>query len=534
MVTPLILLWLSAHGGEPHPSALAAARLRDMLQRSHEERDGARLVARKLSVESALLPAFIVQDLAHGCASQDLAQSLAYTYSGTDAALHAAGAWPSTHPWSQAPHELGWACPPGMAWRVRATTERLCAAGPEPAVAIDWLIESDGETTTAIAERFEPALMPAELDFPLLPWGLTVQWDRAGGQVFDHTGRSHAESWVATAPILANPDDMFDAFDAIRVQQWLSPWRPARSRTRALGGPAVHTIDLDRGPLCWHDPTSYTLTHHGALQDGHELFRPVRSIPAIPGLRAEIEWAPWPEVHATGGASASAHDLPSIALKDPIAVSGANDPPARVPCRVRIVGEDREQAIITFGRFSLVHRGEAVNPMAPEPPWLAVRQAIEARDATTLTALVLRAQDGLGSVRARARMGLELAIQALDAAIEAGWTVESLRTVAPDLLERCMSRLTTAELAQLTLDCTLASRGTLAVLAASRLAEHSGAGAEERAWASLALPSLWAWLHEPPSDDSPLGARRLICDRALRPILLGDQRSLTTNAEGPP
>ena len=78
-MAPLLpVLCLAALGGESNATSIAAERLRDMLQRAHDERDGARLVARKLSVESALLPAFIVQDLAHGCANQDMAISMSY------------------------------------------------------------------------------------------------------------------------------------------------------------------------------------------------------------------------------------------------------------------------------------------------------------------------------------------------------------------------------------------------------------------------------------------------------------------------
>jgi hypothetical protein len=503
-MAPLLpVLWLVASCGDPNPSDLAADRLRDMLQRAHEERDGARLVARKLSVESALLPAFIVQDLAHGCASQDVARSLSYTYGGPDDRRlgSLSGILDSFGP--RAPMEPGWDCPPGMAWRVRATTERTCSAGPEPAVAIDWVIESDGRSTTAIAERFEPALMPAELDFPLLPWGLVLRWDGAGGHALDRSGQSHAESWVATAPVLANPDDMFDTFDALRVQQWLSRWRPAGRTELALLGPCVQTIELDHGPLRWHDPSAFTLTRHGSRRDRSERFRPVRLLPNVPGLRAIIEWRSCPA-----------------------------DPPSRVPSRVRLISNEGEQAIITFGRFELVPQGSTVDHPIPEPPWSAVRQALAARDHITLTALVLHAQDGLGMVQARARMGIELAIQALDAAIEEGWTLEHLRRMAPELLDRCLSRLTPPELTRLTLDATVASRGTLAVLAATRLLQHGAASAEERAWATMALPSLWAWLHEPPADDSPLAARRLACDRALRPIMLGEPSGLALGSGG--
>lgn len=527
MVTPLLVLWWCALGGEPHPSALAAERLRDMLQRAHEERDGARLVARKLSVEAALLPAFIVQDLAHGCASQDLAQSMSYTYGEPAVVRRSAFAW-APHPFgSRASIEPGWTCPPGMVWRVRATTERLCSAGPEPAVAIDWIIESDGASTTAIAERFEPALMPAELDFPLLPWGLTLRWDRGGGHALDFSGQSHTEPWPASAPILANPDDMFDTFDAMRVQQWVSRWRSTGSQALSPIRSCLQSIDLDRGPLRWHDPTAYTLVHHGSLTDRAERFRPVRWIPTTPGLHAIIEWQPWP---AGPPPAALPPAVDPVDVAGPFIAPQPVDPPSRAPRRVRIVGHDRDQAIVSFGRFELVPHGAAVDQIAHEPPWLAVRQAVEARDAVTLTALVLRAQDGLGTIHARARMGIELAIQALDAAVEAGWTIELLRGVAPDLLERCLNRLRPAELTQLTLDATLASRGTLAVLAASRLSRHEHASADERIWAALALPSLWAWLHEPPADESPLGARRLACDRALRPILLGEPVAVAASA----
>jgi hypothetical protein len=195
MVMLLTVLCLSPLGGESFPASLAAERLRDMLQRAHEERDGARLVARKLSVESALLPAFIVQDLAHGCASQDMASSMSYTYGAADAERCAGWVWPLVVSCPAAPIEPGWTCPAGMVWRVRATTERLVCAGPEPAVAIDWIIESDGTSTSAITERFEPALMPAELDFPLVPWGLSLHWDRERGHALDHSGQSHTESW---------------------------------------------------------------------------------------------------------------------------------------------------------------------------------------------------------------------------------------------------------------------------------------------------------------------------------------------------
>lgn len=522
-MAPLLpVLCLAALGGESNATSIAAERLRDMLQRAHEERDGARLVARKLSVESALLPAFIVQDLAHGCASQDMARSMSYTYGSADDLQHAAIIRPPGAFWPGASHEPGWTCPPGMAWLVRATTERLCCAGPEPAVAIDWLIESDGTSTTAIAERFEPALMPAELDFPLLPWGLSLHWDHERGHALDHSGQSHTERWLAAAPALANPDDMFDTFDAVRVHQWLSHqlW-PAPSRALHQGHsprhgelghrPGVHTIALDHGPLRWHDPHAYTLMHHGSSQDRAEPFRPVRLIPNITGLRAIIEWAPWP-----------------------IDPSSSTDRPTRVPHRIRIVSDEREQAIITFGRFELVQRGATTAYAAHDPPWVALRQAIDDRDAITFTALVLRAQDGLGTVQSRARMGIEQAIQALDAAIDAGWSLALLRTVAPELLERCMSRLTPAELVWLTLDATTASRGTLAVLAATRLSQHAQASPDERTWASVALPSLWAWLHEPPADDSPMGARRLACDRALRPILLGERHALTGPSDGAP
>jgi hypothetical protein len=551
MTSLLSVLCLAALGGEPHPSMVAAERLRDMLQRAHDERDGARLVARKVSVESALLPAFIVQDLAHGCASQDVARSMSYTYGGADAQRCAGSVWPISVSESAPTIELGWACPAGMAWRVRATTERLCSAGPEPAVAIDWVIQSDGTSTTAIAERFEPALMPAELDFPLVPWGLSLHWDDERGRALDQSGQSHTESWVASAPILANPDDMFDTFDAMRVQQWLRRWQSPASfgglRLEFWPGPrdirhpppshskpfdrsllGSHSISLDHGPLRWHDPHAYTLMHHGSSHDRTEPFRPVRLIPNITGLRAIIEWIPWLADHAGAGPTDHNEGAP------PLITAASVDRPSRVPYRVRIVSDEREQAIITFGRFELVPCRGATEHSQLEPPWLAVRQAIEARDPIALTALVLRAQDGLGTVQARARMGIEQAIQALDAAIDAGWSVELLRTAAPNLLERCMSRLAPSELMWLTLDATLASRGTIAVLAATRLSKHAQATADERTWASMALPSLWAWLHEPPADDSPMGARRLACDRALRHIMLGEQQALARHDGGAP
>ncbi len=527
----LPVLCLAALGGDPHPSAVAAERLRDMLQRAHDERDGSRLIARKLSVEAALLPAFIVQDLAHGCASRDLARSLAYTYGGSVAPQLATVARSPGAFWPGAPVEHGWTCPAGMAWRVRATTERLVCAGPEPAVAIEWIIESDGTSTSAIAQRFEPALMPAELDFPLVPWGLSLYWDRERGHALDHSGQSHTEPWLAAPPILANPDDMFDTFDAIRVQQWLARW-PSRASPGSLGrGPfpgigdlaqarGPQTIDLNHGPMRWHDANAYTLLHHGSLQDRAEPFRPVRLIPTMQGLRAIIEWRSRPTDHVDTMASVDA-DAPLPR-------------PSRMPHRIRIVGDGQDQAVITFGRFELVRRGSAIDHIAHEPPWLALREAIDARDAVTVTALVLRAQDGLGTVQARARMGIELAIQALDAAVEAGWTNELLRPMAPELIDRCLSRLLPAELTQLTLDATLASRGTLAVLAATRLSQHAQASADERTWATMALPSLWAWLHEPPDDDSPMGARRLSCDRALRPLLLGEQHALAQHDGGAP
>jgi hypothetical protein len=313
---------------------------------------------------------------------------------------------------------------------------------------------------------------------------------------------------------------MFDTFDAMRVQHWLSRW-PPRASPESWGrgpfpgigdlaqAPGPQTIDLDHGPMRWHDANAYTLLHHGSLQDRAEPFRPVRLIPNIRGLRAIVEWAPWP-----------------------IDPSSTTERPTRAPHRIRIVSDEREQAIITFGRFELVPRGATTARAEHDPPWVALRQAIDDRDAITFMALVLRAQDGLGTVQARARMGIEQAIQALDAAVDAGWSLELLRTVAPDLLERCMSRLAPAELMWLTLDATMASRGALAVLAATRLSQHAQASADERAWATMALPSLWAWLHEPPADDSPLGSRRLACDRALRPILLGELSALTAHDGG--
>lgn len=511
----------------PHPSTLAADHLRLMLQGAHDARDGARLMARKLSVESALLPAFIVQELAHGCAANDLAASLAFTYRGPlPSAERSARSGPTMV-------EPGWGCPPGMAWRVRATTERLCSAGPEPAVAIDWLIETDGLATTAIAERFEPAIMPAELDFPLLPWNLELRWDQWIGRAIDHSGRSHAERWVDAQPILANPDDMVDTFDAIRVHQWLArlghglepSWQPSgatpnawwapdcpgpvqRSMCRSPQPSFTHVISLDRGPCRWHDPNAYTLTNHGPSSDRAERFRPVRLIPSIAGLRAIIEWRCW---------------TPDAAGLDD---QHAANRPTRMPSRIVLIDRERTHAIITFGRFALVRRGELERTPA-DPPWIAVRDALEHRDATTLAGLVLRSQDGLGTVQARARMGVELALQAFDAAVDAGWTMNLLRSIAPELLDRCLDRLTPTELVSLTLDATAASRGSVAILCATRLAVHPAATADERAWASLALPSLWAWLQNPPADDSPMGARRLACDRALRPILLGEPQPVS-------
>jgi hypothetical protein len=502
------------------PSSLAAERLRDMLNRAHHDRDAARLVARKLSVESALLPAFIVQDLAHGCASRDLAASLAYGFGAAASVGDGSGRAPGAPP-TLGTHavEPGWTCPPGMAWRVRATTERLCSAGPEPAVAIDWIIESDGMATWAFAAAFEPSLMPAELDFPLLPWGLELRWDATAGHAIDQSGRSHSERWLHDAPILANPDDMVDAFDAIRVHQWLAPRMVsmpdpiAAGATPAWSGQprAVESIHLDRGPLAWHDPTAFTLVRHAPDGDRQESFRPCRLIPNVHGLRAVMEWRAW-------------------------APSDASPPigsPSRAPRRIVLMGDGVEQAIITFGSFELVQRGLHAR-VEVDPPWSGVRELLDRHDAPGLHHLVLSAQDGLGLVSSRHRMGIELALQALDAAVEAGWSLGDLRTMAADVLHRCLDRMRPAELVQLVLDAVRANRGVLALLAAEQLSMHRLAGADERAWASMAMPSLWAWLHDPPADDSPMAHRRLVADRALRPILIGERDGVLASTGGRP
>jgi NitT/TauT family transport system permease protein len=101
--------------------------------------------------------------------------------------------------------------------------------------------------------------------------------------------------------VLANPDDMFDTFDALRVQQWLSRWRPAGRTELALLGPCVQTIKLDHGPLRWHDPSAFTLTRHGSRRDRSERFRPVRLllepwteffrfIPAVAMITVAVIW----------------------------------------------------------------------------------------------------------------------------------------------------------------------------------------------------------------------------------------------------
>ena len=106
--------------------------------------------------------------------------------------------------------------------------------------------------------------------------------------------------------------------------------------------------------------------------------------------------------------------------------------------------------------------------------------------------------------------------------------------MAADVLHRCLDRMRPAELVQLVLDAVRANRGVLALLAAERLSMHRLAGADERAWASMAMPSLWAWLHDPPADDSPMAHRRLVADRALRPILIGERDGVLASTGGRP
>ncbi len=496
-------------------------RLEQLLQAQHQSRRGGRLVQRKLSVDLSLLPGFILQDLAHGRARSSVGAALGYSY-GASAPLPTPSADESVCA------DDGWRCEPGETWRVMAVTERTQHVGADAAVAIDWLVQANAESVHMYAQRFEPALMPSELDAPLLPWALHLHWDMTGARAIDRTGAEHAEVWGSIAPVLRNPEDLYDHFDSMRVQAWMLREHGLlpRSGRAAVTLPPVNARD-DRTERVftdtlwpWEDPNAFTIAERVAGQTRTRAFRPVRTIPSPSALTLRVQWRT-PD-----------SDLDQLLIAPPPddipgAAGAARRAPQWLPSTVQVWSAGVLQGAISFGGFERVRSNEPWS--APEsPPWDRSREFLNTHDHVGLLAHTIACQDRLAPLSRRWRIALDQALQAVDACVESQWTIDELRSIAVDGVGRAVSQLRPDELVDLTYDAVRAGRYAVAMHALDTLRTHPDALAEHRTLSELAIPSLWHWMSEPPLDPSPLSDRRWASDRALRRVLIGPRTDSST------
>jgi hypothetical protein len=202
-----------------------AQRLRDQLDALEGAQDYAPLLARKTTLECALLPMHLLRDaalLVHAPEVQapDLFHALRVEY--RDGPVRAR--WSDAAGAALVRRALAAWAPQAQEARVVSarvrTASQAWVEGDAPPL-LQWTLcarwEASGPRIHARCWWHEPATIRDAIDFPLSPEGFDLWWNPDGARILDDRGAEHAEAWGAAAPVFANPPELFALLDGLRA-----------------------------------------------------------------------------------------------------------------------------------------------------------------------------------------------------------------------------------------------------------------------------------------------------------------------------
>lgn len=283
----------------------AADQIRMDLDAAESGTDYQPLLARKITVDTSLLAAWLLEDAQLLVRAVDAGIPPPPMLRGL-CAEHSQDAW--TQQWSHDPRVVAdalraWAGQESVAAAARSTAHRGAAGDAAPL--IQWVVQSTCQPTpqvTALAAWCEPCLAAQWLDWPLDPTGLTVEWSGERCLVRTAEGQDAAEAWPAATAPFCNPPELYCVADALRAQERgapalvaVEPWEGAAAPTPA-GEDAhivVRTVRRQDGSMVrterWvlsHGALRWLLLEQGPLRLMHAATQAVEIVEEVPGQAA--------------------------------------------------------------------------------------------------------------------------------------------------------------------------------------------------------------------------------------------------------
>lgn len=206
-----------------------------------------RLLARRFTIETFLMAGLSPQQLAFG-ATPDVAPLWRHAFDGSPAGLIASNE--SARRWIPARGQgTGSAAREAITGRFVFSSHRTIG-GDDPVV-IGGLVLARADRVTLAATWCEPCLAPDAVDFPIMPEGFLLEWDRHTRRVEVLWPKRDRHAEIAPGlddapPRLDQPGDLYDLFDGLRPLPWTVA--PARE-TPASSGAAIETSPSGTPPV---------------------------------------------------------------------------------------------------------------------------------------------------------------------------------------------------------------------------------------------------------------------------------------------
>lgn len=399
----------------------AADQIRMDLDAAESGTDYRPLLERKLTVDTSLLAAWLLEDAQLLVRAVDAGIPPPPMLRGL-CAEHSPDAW--TQSWSHDPRVVAdalrpWAGQPSVAALARSMAH--CGAEGDAPPLIQWLVHSQlqpAPQVSASALWCEPCLAAQWIDWPLDPTGLTVEWSNDRCLVRTAEGQDAAESWANGIAPFCNPPELYCVADALRAHERgtpalvaVEPWEGA-PRSNAQADDAhivVRTVHRQDGSLLrterWvlnHGALRWLLLEQGPLRVVHSATHAVDIVEEVPGQapRTALHQAQATLVHPPGGMRV----VIAFSARPFLGSNGAGLE-CSVPELIRVYASGIQRAEVTF---SSVFAGSAADVAAVCDQWdqatsqgAALRQrtrravfaAAAAGDAPLVAELVRRAAD---------------------------------------------------------------------------------------------------------------------------------------------
>lgn len=300
----------------------AADQIRMDLDAAESGTDYRPLLERKLTVDTSLLAAWLLEDAQLLVRAVDAGIPPPPMLRGL-CAEHRAEAW--TQRWSHDPRVVAdalrpWAGQPSVAAMARSMAH--CGAEGDAPPLIQWLVRSQFQPephVSASALWCEPCLAAQWLDWPLDPTGLTVEWSSDRCLVRTAEGQDAAESWANGIAPFCNPPELYCVADALRAHERgtpvlvaVEPWEGAPGSTAQTDDAriVVRTVHRQDGSLLrterWvlsHGALRWLLLEQGPLRVVHSATQAVDIVEEVPGQapRTALHQAQATLAHPPGG-----------------------------------------------------------------------------------------------------------------------------------------------------------------------------------------------------------------------------------------